>query len=426
MAYRVGVHASTGKSPYKVMFGLHMRMPVHLLTQPYDDIEGDADLDDEVQIEEDTRPYEEIFNELENVRELIHQSCAANISTSQARQVKDYDARHRGAPLQVGDLIMNYNTKAKQRKGDRMAPNWTGPYTIIKVHSNGNYTVKNLKGEVLATKMCASNVKLWQQPTDWENEPAPDWISAQQLDDTESIVKAAPVKKGKRKCQHRHDSPEPSKPWIPPPTCREDSSSEESDYEGEPPVKKAEHPSNVKRSNSPLKDTAQQSKKVRFSQDTSSRSVLPPSSEGIDQLKTILNAKVKKKRSMAEQRERKNAERMFQKKRKDDFFQQMLHDDLVSPPSLPQSCSDSDDVTVINVQTAGDNFIFLPLVMANRKAVCDRVSLIMRKMNIPHSQVGEKLGTQEPCVTRVKGDSNCLFRALCMAVTGWEAGHMKI
>ena len=140
MAYRAGVHTSTGKSPYEVMFGLRMRMPIHLLTQPYDDMDSDVESDEEVQIEEDTRPYEEIFSELENVRELIHQLCAANISTSQARQAKDYDARHRGAPLQVGDLIMNYNTKAKQRKGDRMAPNWTGPYTIIKVHKNGNYS----------------------------------------------------------------------------------------------------------------------------------------------------------------------------------------------------------------------------------------------------------------------------------------------
>ena len=195
MAYRAGVHASTGKSPYEVMFGLCMRMPVHLLTKPYDDVDGDADSDEEVEIDEDTRPYEEIFSELENVRELIHQSCATNISTSQARQAKDYDARRRGAPLAIGDFIMNYNTKAKQRKGDRMAPNWTGLYTIIKVHKNGNYSVKNAKGEVLTIKLCVSNVKLWQKLTDWENEPAPDWISAQNLDISKPTVNAFPPAK---------------------------------------------------------------------------------------------------------------------------------------------------------------------------------------------------------------------------------------
>ena len=172
-------------------------MPVHLLTQPYDNVNGDPNSDSDVKIDEDMRPYEEIFSELENVHQLIHQSCAANISTSQARPAKDYDARHRGAPLQVGDLIVNYNTKAKQRKGDQMALNWTGPYTIIKVHKNGNYSVKNSKGEPLTTKMCASNVKLWQEPTNWDSEPAPDWINAQSLDDTEPTVTAISVKSKK-------------------------------------------------------------------------------------------------------------------------------------------------------------------------------------------------------------------------------------
>ena len=173
-------------------------MPAHLLTQPYDDVNGDADSDEEVEIDEDTRPYEEIFSELENVRELIHQSCATNISTSQAQQAKDYDVRHCRAPFKIGDLIMNYNTKAKQRKGDRMAPNWTCPYTIIKVHKNGNYSVKNTKGEALTMKMCVSNVKLWQELTDWEKEPAPDWISAQIWDISKPTVNASPPPKKRR------------------------------------------------------------------------------------------------------------------------------------------------------------------------------------------------------------------------------------
>ena len=214
-------------------------MPVHLLTQPYYNVDGDADSDEEVEIDEDTRPYEEIFSELENVCELIHQSCATNISNFQARQAKDYDARHRRAPLGIGDLIMNYNMKAKQRKGDRMALNWTGTYTINKVHKNGKYSVKNAKGEVLTTKMCVNNVKLWQEPTDWENEPAPDWISVQNLDVSEPTDSASPPSKKRQKGKAVDDNCEHTEPWIPPGTVPgECDSSKESDYEGEPPVKK--------------------------------------------------------------------------------------------------------------------------------------------------------------------------------------------
>ena len=326
MAYRAGVHTSTGKSPYEVMFGLRMRMPVHLLTQPYDNVDGDAESDEEVQIEEDTRPYEEISV---NWRMCVNSfmSCAANISTSQARQAKDYDARHRSAPLQVGDLIMNYNTKAKQRKGDRMAPNWTGPYTIIKVHKNGNYSVKNSKGETLTTKMCASNVKLWQEPTDWESEPASDWVSAQLIDDSEPTVPATPTKfKSNRKSKKCEQSPEP---WIAPLPAEGNSSSEDSDYEGESPVKIAQYPvpeKNLSASRRPSVPTVQsaRNKKVCFTDEPHIQSILPPASTNIDNLKTALNSKVKKKRSLAPQKERKTAQRLAQKIQKDDFLEQMM------------------------------------------------------------------------------------------------------
>ena len=401
MTHRADVHASTGKSSYKVMFGLMMCMPVHLLTQPYEDVDGDPDSDKDMEIDEDTRPYEEIFSELENVHQLIHQSCAANILTSQARQTKDYDARHRGAPLQVRDLIMNYNTKAKQRKGDWMALNWTGPYTIIKVLKNRNYSVKNSKGEPLTTEMYASHVKLWQEPINWDSEPALDWINAQSLDGTEPTVTATSVTSRRlTKPILRETSPEP---WIPPatPTFPKDDILSDSDYEGEPPVKQAQYPppdelvpTQKKRKN---KNGHSTSKKVCFTEETLSEELIPPSNGGMDKLKMALSAKEKKKRTISQQKEGKTALHLKQKVRKDNFFKQMLKanelPDLTPSHTENFNSSDSDDLSIVSEQPAGEDFTFLPLVYSNRKAVCDRVSLIMRKTNIPHSQVSEKLFT---------------------------------
>ena len=439
MAYRAGVHASTGKSPYKVMFGLRMHMPVHLLTKPYDDVNRDPDSDEEVEIKEDTRPYEDIFSELGKVRELIHKSCSVNISTSQARQAKDYDAHHRGAPLKVGDLIMNFNTRTAQRKGDRLAPKWTGPYTIIKVHKNGNYSVKNSKGEALTTKMSASNVKLWQEPTNWENEPAPDWISAQNRDVSEPTILAALADKGSKwKGLIKQDCVEP---WLPGPTFNSDnSSSEDSDYEGDPPVKKVELSVSSSRQKILTKkrphheDSACESptKKVWFLDNSEPSSVLP---DGDLQKVHSAVKKVAKKRTLAEQRERKTAMRMKEKSKKDDFFSQMLQvqnvektADLNNPePSvLPDLLSDTDSDLAITDVKEGNSFKFIPLLVIQRKAVCQRIGLEMRKTNMAHSQVGENLESRVPRVTRVKGDGNCLFRALALATTGWEIGHLKI
>ena len=103
--------------------------------------------------------------------------------------------------------------------------------------------------------------------------------------------------------------------------------------------------------------------------------------------------------------------------------------DLTHPKSNfspPHGRSDSDEVTIIETSQTRDPFKFIPLLLSHRKAICERVSLILRKNVIPASQVGEDLGTHFPRVNKIKGDGNCLFRALCMAVTGWETGHMKI
>ena len=331
MGYRAGVHASTGKSPYKVMFGLWMRMPVHHLTKVYDNVDGDPDSDEEVEIEEDTRPCEDIFSELEKVCELIHESCSVNISTSHASQAKDYDAHHQGAPLKVGDLIMNFNTRASQKKGDRLAHKWTGPYTIIKVHKNGNYSVKNSKGEALMTKMSASNVKLWQEPTNWENEPAPDWVSAQNLDVSEPTISTALANKGskwKGPIQQEH-----AEPWIPGPTFNLDiSSSEDSDYEGEPPVKKVELPQSLSSCEKILTKKCPHyedgqcespTKKVWFMDNTEPRSI-PSNGDDLHKVQSAVKKAAKKKHTLTKQREHKTAVRMKEKSKKDDFFSQML------------------------------------------------------------------------------------------------------
>ena len=97
-----------------------------------------------------------------------------------------------------------------------------------------------------------------------------------------------------------------------------------------------------------------------------------------------------------------------------------------SKSSPPDGGSDSDKVTILETGETQDPFKFIPLLLSHRKAICERVSLILWKDDIPASQVSKNLGTCFPRVNKIKGDGNCLFRALCMAVTGWETEHMKI
>ena len=154
----------------------------------------------------------------------------------------------------------------------------------------------------------------------------------------------------------------------------------------------------------------------------------------MDNLHKIHSAVKKvKKWTLAEQRERKATTADGGKKRKDKFFNKMLRVnkvqqiedksdlDLLSS-RLPDLTSDTDsDVTITDVNEK-NGFKFVPLLFNQRKAVCQRINLIIRKTDMGHSQVGEMLKAREPRVMRVKGDGNCLFRSLAVATTGMGSG----
>ena len=105
---------------------------------------------------------EEILEVMTDIRQKIHNVAAKHISKAQAHQAKNYNLRHKGETLKVGDKIMKKNKKAEQRKGNKLGPRWLGPYLIIAVHENGNYMVANPKmGKVLATRCPQSKCKLY-------------------------------------------------------------------------------------------------------------------------------------------------------------------------------------------------------------------------------------------------------------------------
>ena len=48
-----------------------------------------------------------------------------NISKAKACQAKNYNLRHKGETLKVGDKIIKKNKKAEQRKGDKLGSKMT-------------------------------------------------------------------------------------------------------------------------------------------------------------------------------------------------------------------------------------------------------------------------------------------------------------
>ena len=436
MSYRSTRHDSTGKSPYEMMFGCPMRLPFELKTNPFTGIPQHINNDHlgDILPESTSEEIAEKFSAIDKIRNVIHNAASDEIARSQLKQAKYYDSRHCGSKLHVGDKVLHFNRKAAQRQGDKTAPRWLGPYTIVKVHDKGNYTVKDKNGHQLATKVCASNLKLWQEPI--ASDYLPDWMKPSLVPDTVSDVKEDLDKTEKEKLLKRKRAQvKKAKPNqylqklygdnLPPPPCdRQD------------PV---EHitPNVFKDEPQESPDKSLNKKKVHFADNISVHTFptnendreipsetsvpsSPPKSVSRHGLRPKLKRTCKNTSPPSLQENSQNidndiAQNLRQKK--NEFFSSMLS---VCDEIGTQS---ENDVQVLGSVHTND-FIFNPLTVPVRKAICQRLDMPFQKADLKHENIGEKLFDRNPKVKTILGDGNCLFRGLAVAITGWETAHL--
>ena len=89
------------------------------------------------------------------------------------------------------------------------------------------------------------------------------------------------------------------------------------------------------------------------------------------------------------------------------------------------------NIKVINIKEAGP-VQFTPLDAEQRQATCELVKLKNQKPGqelkyVNVSRVCNNIHPNPPKHTqRIQGDGNCLFRALCCAITGMQMGHKAL
>ena len=115
MAYRSSVHASTGFSPYRLMFGEECTLPMDIGLP-----KEQSDTPDSI-----TSPYAIwVRDALEEAYDQVRQHSGKAVQ----RQKRLYDRRAVKRKFAVGDWVMRFYTPAKKCKLD--SP-WIGPYLIV-------------------------------------------------------------------------------------------------------------------------------------------------------------------------------------------------------------------------------------------------------------------------------------------------------
>ena len=150
-AYRVNKQASTGFSPFRMMYGREPVVPFQI---------NDDLMPLDISKESPDIPLAYTYDRMEVIREAVSQNEAlreavldkgdVNIAKAQKHQAKNYNAKHARNEFLPGEKVYKrnplVNTKLKSLK---RGPNWLGPYTVSRRNAAGNYLLIDKHGKEL-------------------------------------------------------------------------------------------------------------------------------------------------------------------------------------------------------------------------------------------------------------------------------------
>ena len=343
----------------------------------------------------------DIFESVDKIQQIIHNSASGNISRAKTKQAFYFEQRHRGVPLQIGNKVLHYNRRAGQWLSDKLHGHWIGSYIIVGMTGKNKYQVKDMNGYVLKTYLNGSNMKRYLTKEEIMTDE-PDLVPAGELPEKPDSVddllasinyekewsKSCGVKKRKAADVDLLFPDPQQKPSKKKKTCKVTTDS--------PPAK-------------PISD-----RQNEMSAPTASQVMWDK--QNVKIINPAINIPADK-----------------EKKRK--FFNEMIkaasetkvgHVTGGSEKRCAIASSDSEDDVKITGVEEKSSYVFNPLTLQQRRVICERTSLEMRKEQLNHTNAGEKMLARPSRVRTVKGDGNCFFRAMAISITRWEVGHLKI
>lgn len=131
MAYRASVHASTGVTPNRMVFGREIMLPMAaVIGQPAQ--EGHSDPDSYIQ------------SLKENIKR-AHDTASAHLKAKANYQKKHYDVKSKLRLLESGQPVWLYHPTRKPGVCSKLVPKWKGPFIVMKRIDDLTYLI--LKGK---------------------------------------------------------------------------------------------------------------------------------------------------------------------------------------------------------------------------------------------------------------------------------------
>ena len=149
-AYRTSKHATTGISPFFLMYGREPRLPI-------DDSEFGR-----------TGNLVQHLHHLVDDLPLIRETTRSHITQQQVEQKQKHDRQVRtNQVFSIGDKVLYYRAEKEKQWTGKLEEKWKGPYYIHAVGQNGSYKLRDLKGKVLKAPVNISLLKPYFDRQNW-------------------------------------------------------------------------------------------------------------------------------------------------------------------------------------------------------------------------------------------------------------------
>ena len=132
MAYNTSVQASTGITPFYLMFGHEARIPLDIML-------GD------ISQASSSSSYTEYVTTLQDKLCTAYSTLRTKLKASFDRQRQYYNRNIHGKPYKDGDLVFLYSTVIPKGRSRKFHQPWTGPYKIVKQLSDAVYRIQHTR-----------------------------------------------------------------------------------------------------------------------------------------------------------------------------------------------------------------------------------------------------------------------------------------
>ena len=134
LAYNSSVHASTGYSPFYLMYGRQVNLPVDLMYG--------------------STPHEactlgDYAHTLRNNLTEAYVLARRKGITEHNRQKALYDVKVHGAPYQVGDWVWLHSPAVPRGQCRKLHHPWTGPFKVVECIGECDYKIKSKNGKMI-------------------------------------------------------------------------------------------------------------------------------------------------------------------------------------------------------------------------------------------------------------------------------------